>query len=76
MFLAEVAAGPVYRLLGNHDLGTTDFPPVETALVDGDLGFREHSGGHTPVPNWPAFLTFASRYIHGPAVSSAPSTGY
>src|SRR4029077_19917993 len=32
-FLAEVAAGPVYTLLGKKDLGTSDFPPVGTALV-------------------------------------------
>ena len=63
MFLAEVAAGPVYRLLGNKDLGTTEFPPIETGLMDGDLAFRQHSGGHTPGPNWPAFLTFAGRYF-------------
>jgi hypothetical protein len=63
MFLAAVGAGPVYRLLGKKDLGTTEFPDVETPLVDGDLAFRQHSGGHTPAPNWPAFLAFASRYI-------------
>ncbi|MGP8270589.1 MAG: acetylxylan esterase [Terracidiphilus sp.] len=67
MFLAEVDAGPVYRLLGRKDLGTTEFPPMGTALMDGDLAFRQHSGGHTPAPNWPAFLDFASRYLHGPA---------
>lgn len=63
MFLAAVAAGPVYRLLGKQDLGTTEFPPLETALIDGDIAFRQHSGGHTAGPNWPTFLTFASRYI-------------
>ena len=25
------------------------------------LAFRQHSGGHTPNPNWPFFLTFAER---------------
>lgn len=63
MFEAAVAAGPVYRLLGRKDLGTTVFPPIETALISGDLGFRQHAGGHTPVPNWPTFLEFASRYL-------------
>jgi hypothetical protein len=62
-FLAGVGAGPVYRLLGKKDLGTADYPPVETALVDGDVAFRQHSGGHTPAPNWPTFLTFADRYL-------------
>jgi hypothetical protein len=71
MFLAEVAAGPVYRLLGKRDLGTADFPPIEKALIDGDLGFRQHSGGHTPAPNWPAFLDFARRYLHGPEVATS-----
>jgi hypothetical protein len=64
MFLAEVGAGPVYRLLGKKDLGTNQFPPIETPLIDGDLGFRQHADGHTPAPNWPTFLDFASRYLH------------
>jgi len=63
MFLAAAAAGPVYRLLGKKGLGTTAFPPIETPLIDGDIAFRQHSGGHTPAPNWPTFLTFASRYL-------------
>lgn len=67
MFLAAVAAGPVYTLLSKKDLGTTEFPPIETALISGDIVFRQHSGGHTPVPNWPTFLEFASRYLHAPA---------
>ncbi len=62
-FMAAVAAGPVFRLLGKKDLGTTEFPAVDTALIDGDLAWRQHSGGHTVVPNWPAFLQWASRYI-------------
>jgi hypothetical protein len=63
MFMAAVAAGPVYRLLGKKDLGTTEFPPMETTLIEGDIAFRQHSGGHVPGPNWPTFLTFASRYL-------------
>jgi hypothetical protein len=66
MFLAEVAAGPVYESLGKKGLGTSTSPPIETPLIDGDLGFRQHSGGHTPAPNWPTFLTFAERYLKGP----------
>jgi hypothetical protein len=67
MFLAGAGAGPVYRLLGKKDLGTTKFPPQETALIDGEVAFRQHSGGHTTGPNWPAFLTFADRYLKGPS---------
>jgi hypothetical protein len=62
MFLAAVAAGPVYRLLGRRDLGTTGFPPMLTPLVSGELAFRQHDGGHTAGPNWPSFLDYASRY--------------
>jgi hypothetical protein len=71
-FMAAVAAGPVFRLLGKKDLGTTEFPPVETALIDGELAFRQHRGGHTTGPNWPTFLTFASRYIKGPPIKASP----
>jgi len=63
MFLAAVNAGPVYELLGKKGLGTTEFPPMETALISGDVAFRQHRGGHTTGPNWPTFLTFAGRYI-------------
>lgn len=66
MFLAEVAAGPVYRLLGCQDLGTATYPPIGTALTTGDLAFRQHNQGHTPEPNWPVFLEFASHYLHAP----------
>lgn len=69
MFLAEVAAGPVYRLLGAKDMGTKEFPPVGTLLDQGDLAFRQHDGGHTPQPNWPYFLEFASRYLHAPGAT-------
>jgi hypothetical protein len=66
MFLAAVAAGPVYRLLGKKDMGTSVLPPIEIPLTVGDIAFRQHSGGHTPAPNWPTFLTFAQRYLKAP----------
>jgi hypothetical protein len=72
MFLGAVGAGPVYTLLGKRDLGTTEFPPMEIALIDGEIAFRQHSGGHTTGPNWPTFLTFASRYIKGPSDTTTP----
>ncbi|HEX8677688.1 MAG TPA: hypothetical protein VF700_10740, partial [Segetibacter sp.] len=63
MFLGGVYAGPVYRLLGKKDLGTTEFPPIETALVDGEIAFRQHTGGHTTGPNWPTFIRYAEKYL-------------
>jgi hypothetical protein len=71
-FMAAVAAGPVFRLLGKKDLGTSEFPEVETPLIEGELAFRQHRGGHTTGPNWPTFLAFADRYIK---VKSAPQQG-
>ena len=67
MFLAGVGAGPVYELLGKKGLGTAEFPPRRRRLVDGEVAFRQHAGGHTTGPNWPTFLAFADRYFGGPA---------
>jgi len=64
-FLAAVGAGPVYRLLGKKDLGTTAMPAPGIAVISGDVAFREHVGAHTDVPDWPVFLQYASRYIGG-----------
>lgn len=63
MFLGGVHAGSVYKLLGKKDLGTMEFPAIETTLAEGDIAFRQHSGGHTTGPNWPAFIEFATRYF-------------
>jgi hypothetical protein len=63
MFMAAAAAGPVYRLLGKTDLGTTTFPPTETGLLAGEIAYRQHAGGHTSGPNWPTFLNYAARYF-------------
>jgi lysophospholipase L1-like esterase len=75
-FMAAVAAGPAYRLLGKKDLGTTEMPPPETALVDGDLAWRMHRGGHTTGPNLDTFVAWASRYLAtslSPAGTDQPS---
>jgi len=74
-FMAAVAAGPVFRLLGVKDLGTSDdynaekMPPVNVGLLDGHLAWRQHDGGHTDGPNWKHFIPWASRllgYTPGP----------
>ena len=63
-FLAAVAAGPVYRLLGGKDLGVSEGPPVDTPLITGDLGFLYHTGEHATTPaDWNAFLDFADKYL-------------
>jgi hypothetical protein len=68
-FMAAVAAGPVFRLLGARDLGTSDdyraekMPPVNTALLDGELAWRQHDGGHTDGPNWRHFIPWANERL-------------
>jgi hypothetical protein len=63
-FLAQVAASPVYQLLGARGIGATELPPVDTTLATGDLGWHYHTGGHTlTVDEWKAFLVFMDRYF-------------
>jgi len=62
-FLAAVAAGDVYRLLGAKDLGTSLYPTMLTEVDPGEIAFRQHDQGHTPIPNWPFFLDFAEREL-------------
>jgi hypothetical protein len=72
-FMAAVLAGPAYRLLGKKDLGTpgdylTDKMPAVNTLIGGELAWRQHDGGHTNVPNYPAFYEWAGQYISTPGL--------
>jgi hypothetical protein len=68
-FMAAVAAGPVFRLLGAKDLGvkedyrTAKMPPVNTGLLEGQLAWRQHDGGHTDGPNWKYFIPWAGKFF-------------
>ncbi|MDX1955288.1 MAG: polysaccharide deacetylase family protein [Chitinophagaceae bacterium] len=62
MFLGGVHASPVYELLGKKGLGTDQFPEEKTGLLNGDIAWRQHEGGHTTGPNWEYFIQFAGRY--------------
>lgn len=64
-FLAASAAYPAYELLGKKGMpqGANEFPKIGTALIDGEVGFQQHTGGHTDGPTWPTFLTFAERFL-------------
>jgi lysophospholipase L1-like esterase len=81
-YMAAVAAGPVFRLLGVKDLGTSDdyrtemMPPVNMGLLDGQLAWRQHDGGHTDGPNWTYFIAWADRFMDhtAPADASIPRT--
>jgi hypothetical protein len=63
MFKAAAAATPTWKLLGRMGLESTNSPPELTCLCAGDIGFRQHQYGHTPKPNWPYFIRFASRHF-------------
>lgn len=63
-FLAEVAAGPVYRLLGGDPLDTELWPPAGTPILH-DLAYSMHEGGHGMVPgDWQVYLTFLKSHLH------------
>jgi len=68
-YMATVAAGPVFRLLGAKDLGVGEdyknaqMPPVNVGLLDGQLAWRQHDGGHTDGPNWKYFIPWADKFL-------------
>lgn len=62
-FLAEVAATPVYRLLGKEGIDTSQMPPAGVPLLR-TLGYFMHSGGHGSMPSdWDQFLKFLEMHL-------------
>lgn len=68
-YMATIAAGSVFKLLGVKDLGvsndylTEKMPPVNTGLLEGELAWRQHDGGHTDAPNFKYFIPWASKLL-------------
>jgi (4-O-methyl)-D-glucuronate---lignin esterase len=68
-YMAAIAAGPVFRLLGVRDLGDTrdyhvaTMPGVNVGLVNGELAWRQHDGGHEDRSNIPHFIEWANRLM-------------
>lgn len=68
-YKATVAAGAVYKILGVKDIGvsndynTEQMPPVLKGLLDGELAWRQHDGGHTDAPNMHFFIPWASKFL-------------
>jgi hypothetical protein len=63
-FLAEVAAGPVYRLLGKQDLGPQEWPAAGQPILH-DLSYYMHDGGHGMVASdWQIYLEFLKANLH------------
>jgi len=69
-YMATVAAGAVFKLLGVKDIGVSNdyktevMPPVNTGLLDGELAWRQHDGGHTDGPNIKYFIEWANKKIN------------
>lgn len=64
-FLAAVAAGPVYKLLGKQDLGTTTWPEPKTPIFTNGLNYYTHEGGHGMVPSdWDIYVQFLKANLH------------
>jgi hypothetical protein len=65
-FLAAVAAGPVYRLLGKQGLDT-DQPPAAGQAILHTIGYEMHAGGHGTIPSdWNLFLEFMKMHLSAP----------
>jgi hypothetical protein len=64
-FLAAVAAGPVYRLLGKRGLDTDQMPPAGVPILH-TIGYFMHAGGHGTIPSdWDQFLAFMQMHLQG-----------
>jgi (4-O-methyl)-D-glucuronate---lignin esterase len=62
-FLAAVAAGPVYELLGKQGLNTDQMPSAGKPILN-DIGFYLHDGGHGMVPaDWQVILDFLQKHL-------------
>jgi hypothetical protein len=67
-FLAVVAAGPVWRLLGKSDLGTMERPSLDRPVSAGSLAFLENKGPHViSALDWKTLLDFADRHFRAGA---------
>jgi len=69
-YMATVAAGEVFKLLGAKDIGVSNdyrkevMPPYNTGMLDGELAWRQHDGGHTDAPNMKYFIEWANKKIN------------
>jgi hypothetical protein len=71
-FLAAVAAGPVYRLLGKQGLGTDQMPAAGEGIMH-TLGYHMHAGGHGTIPSdWEYYLKFLEMHFGSGGVSTKP----
>ena len=62
-FLAAVAAGPVYELLGKKGFGTDRMPPVNHPIMN-DVAYHVRTGKHDVTAyDWDQYLDFADKHL-------------
>jgi hypothetical protein len=67
--MATVAAQPAWTLLGARGIGddrdhhAAKMPAVNVAMLDGQLAWRQHDGGHTDAPNMKWFIQWVDKNI-------------
>ena len=73
-FMATVDASRVFTLsaprvsTSRAIIGRRKMPAVNTGLLDGQLAWRQHDGGHTDAPNMKYFIEWADKFIgHTPS---------
>jgi hypothetical protein len=68
-YMAAIAAGSVFKLVGAKDLGVSNdymkekMPPMLTDMLNGELAWRQHDGGHTDAPNFKYFIPWANKFL-------------
>lgn len=68
-YMATIAAGSVFKLLGAKDLGVSNdytkeqMPSMLTDMLNGELAWRQHDGGHTDGPNFKYFIPWANKVL-------------
>jgi hypothetical protein len=71
-FMATTDASRVFTLLGARGIGVDQdyrvakMPPVNQGLLDGQLAWRQHDGGHTDAPNMKWFIEWVNKFIGRP----------
>ncbi|MCK5442662.1 MAG: hypothetical protein KAJ23_12300, partial [Maribacter sp.] len=69
-YMAAIAAGVIFKFLGAKDLGVSNdylkekMPPYNTDMLDGQLAWRQHDGGHTDGPNMKHFIPWANKMLN------------
>ena len=68
-YMAAVAAGPAFKLLGAKDLGVSNdyhiekMPQVNVNMLDGELAWRQHDQGHQDQANMKWFIKWVDGKI-------------